>query len=211
MIYGRFVPLWCSEKRTVWPEAYSTKWFCLVPNWPHCRLRNCLNLCGHLWSKFGSKYNSIAPWFQRRLPFCGPMFKSQAHHAFINLYCLNYDQKWTKINKNRPGLAHLKKYKSIIYGSGEFLGIGPRLDNLSPFGRHSEACTPKYVLTFKTSVRWNMSRNCKLGDPVESFYISKLPSHTNGSMPSIMNLSAQLNQQNLLLITPLEFSMFIFF
>ena len=53
---------------------------------------------------------AIAPWFHQRLPSCGPWFESQAHHiCFFNLYYCNCNEKRIKINKKRPGLAHLKK------------------------------------------------------------------------------------------------------
>ena len=54
---------------------------------------------------------AIAPWFCLRLPSCSPGFESQAHHlCFFNYW--NCNEKRTKINKKRPGLAHLKKQRS---------------------------------------------------------------------------------------------------
>ena len=51
---------------------------------------------------------AIAPWFHLRLPFCGPGFESQAHHlSFFNLHYWNCIEKMAKINKKRPGLAHV--------------------------------------------------------------------------------------------------------
>ena len=60
---------------------------------------------------------AIAQWIFLRLPSCHPGFESQAHHLCLfqfilfKLYIchLNWNVKRTKINKKRPGLAHLKK------------------------------------------------------------------------------------------------------
>ena len=66
----------------------------------------------------------MAQWICLRLPSCCPRFQSQAHdlHFFqfilFKLYIchLNWNVKRTKINKKRPGLAHLKKecIKAVI-------------------------------------------------------------------------------------------------
>ena len=54
---------------------------------------------------------AIAPWFRLRLPSCGPGFDPKhTIYAFFNYW--NCNEKITKINKKRPGLAHLKKTKS---------------------------------------------------------------------------------------------------
>ena len=53
---------------------------------------------------------AIAPWFRLRLPFCGPGFKSQAHHLrFFQLVLLKLYQENNENKHKRPGLAHLKK------------------------------------------------------------------------------------------------------
>ena len=59
-----------------------------------------------LWkAKIAIQVAAIAPWFRLRLPSCGPGFESQAHHlCFFNYW--NCNEKITKINKKRPGLAH---------------------------------------------------------------------------------------------------------
>ena len=60
---------------------------------------------------------AIAQWICLRLPSCRPVFESQAHHlSFYHLLsnlCYICHVKRTKINKKRPGLAHLKKL--ILY------------------------------------------------------------------------------------------------
>ena len=58
---------------------------------------------------------AIAPWFHLQLPFCGLRFESQAQHLrFFNLYFWNcyWNKKRMKINKKRPGLAHI--FKEVI-------------------------------------------------------------------------------------------------
>ena len=51
--------------------------------------------------------SSASQRFRLHLPCCGRGFKSQAHHLyFFNLYFWNCNEKSTKINKKRPGLAH---------------------------------------------------------------------------------------------------------
>ena len=55
---------------------------------------------------------AVAHWIRLYLPSCHPRFESQAHHlCFYHLWYLCYicHVKSTKINKKRPGLAHLKK------------------------------------------------------------------------------------------------------
>ena len=48
---------------------------------------------------------AIAPWFRLRLPSCGPGFDPKhTIYAFFNYW--NCNEKMTKINKKRPGLAH---------------------------------------------------------------------------------------------------------
>ena len=77
---------------------------------------------------------SIAPWFCLRLPSCGRGFKSQAHHlSFFNLYYWNCNEKRTKINKKRPGLAHKKtnRYRISITSFG--LLDGPLEEDLNSF------------------------------------------------------------------------------
>ena len=87
----------------------------------HYFLSNCLQLCSSntfirkdLDEECKSNKNdawlaNIAPWFCLPLPSCGPRFKSQAHHlSFFQFYYWNCNEKITKINKNRSGLAHLK-------------------------------------------------------------------------------------------------------
>ena len=56
-----------------------------------------------------SQVAAIAQWFHLCLPYCGPRFESQAHHAFFNMYYCNCIKKIRKINKKRPGLAHFLK------------------------------------------------------------------------------------------------------
>ena len=59
---------------------------------------------------------AIAQWTHLRLSSCRLGFESQAHHLhFFQLILfllyighLNWNVKRTKINKKRPGLAHLK-------------------------------------------------------------------------------------------------------
>ena len=77
---------------------------------------------------------AIAPWFCLRLPSCGRGFKSQAHHLnFFNLYYWNCNEKRTKINKKRPGLAHKKtnRYRISITSFG--LLDGPLEEDLNSF------------------------------------------------------------------------------
>ena len=52
---------------------------------------------------------TIAQWIRLRLPSCRPGFESQACHLRFFIYlCYICHVKRTKINKKRPGLAHLK-------------------------------------------------------------------------------------------------------
>ena len=61
---------------------------------------------------------AIALWLRLRLPFCGRGFETQAHHlCFFNLYW-NCNEKRTKINKKRLGLAHF--YKKNIWSMHAF-------------------------------------------------------------------------------------------
>ena len=58
---------------------------------------------------------AIAPWFRLRLSSSGPGFESPKHtiYAYFNLYW-NCNEKRTKINKKRPGLARFFK-KTLNY------------------------------------------------------------------------------------------------
>ena len=62
-----------------------------------------------------------------------PGFESQAHHlCFFNLYW-NCNEKRTKLNKKRPGFAHLKKIKKILRWN--FLNrIGPWIVSAQEIG-----------------------------------------------------------------------------
>ena len=52
---------------------------------------------------------AIAPWIRLRLPSCCPGFESQAHHLCFHQFIKLCNVEKTKINKNRPGLAHFFK------------------------------------------------------------------------------------------------------
>ena len=53
----------------------------------------------------------MTQWIRLHLPFCGPGFKSQAHHlcfySQILYYICHWIEKKMKINKQMPGLAHI--------------------------------------------------------------------------------------------------------
>ena len=81
-----------------------------------------LKLLGAFGTKWSIKNAAIAPWFCLCLPFCGPGL-NPTHYIpstlFFNLYYWNCNEKRTKINKKRPGLAHffLKKTCPFIFFS----------------------------------------------------------------------------------------------
>ena len=65
---------------------------------------------------------TIARWFCLSLTSCSPRLESQAHHlCFFNLYECNSNEKRTKINKKRLGLAHFLRKK---YFDSWFPGTG---------------------------------------------------------------------------------------
>ena len=70
----------------------------------------------YLWVKCQCGVAAIAPWFCLRLPSCGPG-SNPMHtiYAFFNLYW-NCNEKRTKINKKRPGLARF--FKMPMCGQG---------------------------------------------------------------------------------------------
>ena len=59
-----------------------------------------------------SQVAAIAQWFHLCLPYCGPRFESQAHHAFFNLYYCNCIKKIRKINKNAAPLTSIHRKPS---------------------------------------------------------------------------------------------------
>ena len=55
-----------------------------------------------------NKFSTIAQWIRLHLPSCHHGFESQAHHLSFHQFIELYNVEKTKINKQRPGLAHLK-------------------------------------------------------------------------------------------------------
>ena len=50
---------------------------------------------------------AISQWIRLPLPSYRPRFESQAHHLCFHLFIVLCNVEKTKINKKRPGLAHL--------------------------------------------------------------------------------------------------------
>ena len=128
--------------RSVWTRLEYESFICLWNHKANCRSLKlrlaCKNWCAGV--------AAIAQWICLHLPSCRPEFESQAHHLCFYLWYICHVKR-TKINKKRPGLAHLKKQLVCLSSKlSAILNCLERMTYLANFG----------LILFQ-SISWNFN------------------------------------------------------